>query len=223
MLEIVERVIAAVIILSILLLVLFVVFSKTPDCPQSNNISLDNPQTQKLDTQKSINNNKENINKNGENVNDDVWPSKDGLNIDNLIPTLIYIWFAILLLSLFLSLFGFNFSLSVPNWQILENLSNNTAFKLSSVGLVIIPLAIYVIKSNFFGEQFVFQVPLNAKLTYFSAFSFAIAAIIYGILSPNRGGLFVRWLCFSSIMYGIFFALIVLYRTSVFIYFLCIN
>jgi hypothetical protein len=76
-----------------------------------------------------------------------------------------------------------------------------------------------------------FVIPLNAKLSYFSAFFFAVAVIINGFANPIAetaavsapepsrpiADILWRWACYTTFSYGIIFLLIVLFRTAVYI------
>jgi hypothetical protein len=203
MVEIVERILAALIIMALLTLLLFLAF---PNPPKPNGLP--------PDTIPWI----------------FTWPWEWDFNIDRHLSYIIYSWGGFLLLNLAVSSFGGTFRISVPGWQALKALSEDPAFKLSYVALVLIPFAIFLLKVNYVPIRM--EVPLNAKLSYFSAVAFALSTILHAIASPKGhkpaeadhppqkqdGNLFMRWLCYTAFMYGVLFALLVLYRTSLYVF-----
>jgi hypothetical protein len=208
MLEIIEKISASLIILGMLLVVMFLALGEiAPIEPPSIPDPTPTVETSPL--------------------------TAEDFYFDDYISRLIYGWAAIMIISLIMTASGFKNILAVPNWAELKGLSSNEAFKLSYIGLFVIPLAVYVLKANFFGLQIRFEVPLNAKLSYFSALSFAVAAIIHAIAAPkashtsednqlnshDSNRLMLRWLCYAALMYGVLILLIVLYRTSIYIFF----
>jgi hypothetical protein len=153
--------------------------------------------------------------------------SERQLNIDGMIDKLIYYWAGVMALYLIGSYPKKKF-LSIPSWTELKGISEHQLFKLSYFALFAIPIWIYLMHINIWKWEFSLHVPTNAKLSYFSAFSFAVGGIIYGITSPKNVGsepgldesrLFWRWLCYLSLMYGVLFLLIAFYRTSLFVFF----
>lgn len=126
---------------------------------------------------------------------------------------------------------------SVPGWLSLRALRENDVFKLSYVALVLIPIIVYPIKFNLLGLQIFtgIEIPLNVKLTYFSAFFFAIATIVFSVACPrelknniaaqqahtsiNHDRLFWRWVCWVTFGYGVCFLLAVLLRSARFMFY----
>lgn len=223
MLELFERLLAALIILALLTLVLFIALP--PDhpvtpcppntaCPDQPQVSIP-PDTPKPGVFQRIGNLFHPY-------------SAEQLNIDPIIDKIIYAWAGVMILYLLGSFVNLGV-ISVPSWTELRGISEHQLFKLSYVALFLIPLLIYFMHVDILKWEFAFHVPTNAKLSYFSAFSFAIGGIIYGITSPkknvatdaeiDKSRLFWRWLCYLSLMYGVLFLLIAFYRTSLFVFF----
>jgi hypothetical protein len=99
---------------------------------------------------------------------------------------------------------------SIFGWDELKVLSENPVFKLSYASLIAIPLLIYFVKigliaSNLYAAKngiasiapaattatlpplpnLEWNVPLNLKLSYFSAFSFALALVVLAVFCPK--------------------------------------
>ena len=149
-------------------------------------------------------------------------------------------------------------------WDELKELSQTQFFKLSYISLVAIPILVYAINLGFLIHNaqlarqaitsivppatalpasltgFHWTVPLNLKLSYFSAFSFAVALIILAICCPKeiktdsapastaispppinlaRTNPAMRALCTACHVIGIILLVIVLLNSAVYIYY----
>lgn len=129
-----------------------------------------------------------------------------------------------------------NSPLSVPHWITLQTYTRHDVFKLSYFTIVIIPLLLYVVdeSASRFPQLAKFHVPLGLKLSYFSAFCFAIATILVTIgcpaiaklngsnsenyVPPARAELFsrlsLRWVIWTAYGLGVVTLLLVLFRSA---------
>lgn len=202
MLEYVERVLAALIILSLLTLLLIITFHPQPEV----------------------------VNPGPPPIPEQPWAIPDfKLNLGEYTHLVVYFLALTQFVSLITTWVGVSF-LVVPGWGTLKNALENPTFKLSYVALLIIPIIVFLIKEDILGLKFDFTVPINLKLSWLVAASFSVSTIIHAVAAPDvedgnaalknaaNSRLFMRWLCYTAFMYGVVLTLVILFRTFLYIY-----
>ncbi|NJM34116.1 MAG: hypothetical protein HC850_04695 [Rhodomicrobium sp.] len=192
MLEMIERLLASLIVLAMLVLVFFIAFPKNSPTIQLEPFQLTIP------------------------------------SINSSIFWILILWGCILIVNLIFE-FSEKHFFGVPNWSVLRAASENDIFKLSYAALIIIPILVYMLKLNFFNNASLsdVEIPLNTKISYFSALFFAFMRISYSICVPNidinlefdKSRLPMRWLCYVTFSYGVLLLLILLFRSARYVYY----